>query len=287
MNGYEEFEKINSQLGMIGLTAIISEDNKSVKIRYETIALRDIEKISVERVHHATKKITLEEKEKYNFWKGHFVAEITDNPMGYLAGVETEITYAKIELKRVELVIQLKNKAKKRYNNGIFLSTDVEMCECERETKAVGDKIMNAVNKLKLNRDVQKEGVYIVGKDIHLNDGMYSLYYIQGSGIAKIYSNENKENLLFCEYLDNEEKKQHNNISIKQGFLIEISGTLNIEFAHREDLALLEQKKEDSMITESVPDLILWFIVTVFKVAMIVFFFPFSLIYLWFKKKDD
>lgn len=73
---------------------------------------------------------------------------------------------------------------------------------------------------------IMSKGTYLIGSNLVLPNGNYSLRFIDGSGIVKVYNNENRRYILFCEYLDEEEI---NIITLDKGMLISVEGTLKVQ----------------------------------------------------------
>lgn len=77
------------------------------------------------------------------------------------------------------------------------------------------------------------KGTYLIGSNVVLANGIYSVSFIEGSGIMKIFSNVNKRYILICEYIDEDEQLSNNKITLFKGMLISIEGTLKVQL-HRE-----------------------------------------------------
>ena len=74
---------------------------------------------------------------------------------------------------------------------------------------------------------IMSKGTYLIGSNLVLPNSNYFVRFIEGSGIVKVYNNENRRYILFCEYLDEEE--QGNIITLNKGMLISVEGTLKVQ----------------------------------------------------------
>lgn len=72
-------------------------------------------------------------------------------------------------------------------------------------------------------------GTYLIGSNLVLDNGLYSVNFVDGSGIMKIFSNENKRYILICEYMDEDEQLNNNKITLLKGMLISVEGTLKVQ----------------------------------------------------------
>lgn len=72
-------------------------------------------------------------------------------------------------------------------------------------------------------------GTYLIGSNLVLDNGLYSVNFVDGSGIMKIFSNENKRYILICEYMDEDEQLSNNKITLFKGMLISVEGTLKVQ----------------------------------------------------------
>ena len=73
---------------------------------------------------------------------------------------------------------------------------------------------------------IMSKGTYLIGSNLVLPNSNYFVRFIEGSGIVKVYNNENRRYILFCEYLDEEEI---NIITLDKGMLISVEGTLKVQ----------------------------------------------------------
>lgn len=73
---------------------------------------------------------------------------------------------------------------------------------------------------------IMSKGTYLIGSNLVLPNSNYFVRFIEGSGIVKVYNNENRKYILFCEYLDEEEI---NIITLDKGMLISVEGTLKVQ----------------------------------------------------------
>lgn len=214
----------------------VSKDYTKLKINNDVYALSSIENATFKVSHYASVDVPIKEEESYNFLKGHVMAEWLDNPIGYLGGKETKTVYQRKTLKCVELILHFKDKSKKCYTTGIFVSTDDHVELCIEETKINCKKILSSIKKNIKNHIVLEEGTYTIGKNIKLNNGIYILEYVEGSGIARIYNDESKSTLDFCRYLDNSERKIYYNLKLKQDMFIQIEPSLKVKLIYENDL---------------------------------------------------
>ena len=77
------------------------------------------------------------------------------------------------------------------------------------------------------SREISR-GTYLIGSNLVLPNGLYSVRFVEGSGIVKIFSNVNKRYILICEYMD-EEEQGNNKLTLIKGMLISVEGTLKIQ----------------------------------------------------------
>ena len=77
------------------------------------------------------------------------------------------------------------------------------------------------------SREISR-GTYLIGSNLVLDNGLYYVRFIEGSGIVKIFSNINKRYILICEYMD-EEEQGNNKLTLIKGMLISVEGTLKIQ----------------------------------------------------------
>ena len=77
------------------------------------------------------------------------------------------------------------------------------------------------------SREISR-GTYLIGSNLVLPNGLYTVRFVEGSGIVKIFSNVNKRYILVCEYLD-EEEQGNNKLTLINGMLISVEGTLKIQ----------------------------------------------------------
>ena len=70
------------------------------------------------------------------------------------------------------------------------------------------------------SREISR-GTYLIGSNLVLDNGLYSVRFIEGSGIVKIFSNVNKRYILICEYMD-EEEQGNNKLTLIKGMLISV-----------------------------------------------------------------
>ena len=71
-------------------------------------------------------------------------------------------------------------------------------------------------------------GTYLIGSNLVLPNGRYSVRFVSGSGIVKVFSNVNKRYILICEYMD-EEEQGNNKLTLIKGMLISVEGTLKVQ----------------------------------------------------------
>ena len=75
------------------------------------------------------------------------------------------------------------------------------------------------------------KGTYLIGSNLVLTNNTYTIYFIEGSGLIKIYNNENRQYILTCEFYD-EDVQEKNKITLTKGMLISVEGTLKIQLIH-------------------------------------------------------